>query len=163
VGREDDLLVKRLYGSSPIHLLAHVASLALALWAIGQILDARSPLTIVVWLVGAVLLHDAILWPLYSLLDQLAWTAALAIDGGRRVPALNYLRVPFGLSVLMFMAAFPAITEHREQNYTRVSGIGFDGYLGRWLLACGLLFAGSAVIYAVRVRRAAGASGSPAR
>lgn len=151
--------MKRIYGASPIHLLAHLASLALALWAVGQILDARAATTIVIWLVGSVLLHDAILWPLYSLLDQVAWSTALAIDGGGRVPAINHLRVPVALCALMFIAGFPAILEIREGNYTRVSGVGYDGYLGRWLLVSGLLFAGSAALYAVRVRRAAAARG----
>jgi hypothetical protein len=150
--------VKRIYGASPVHLLAHLASLALALWAIGEILDARAAGTIVVWLIGAVLLHDALLWPLYSILDQVAWTAALAIDGGGRVSALNHLRVPVALSALIFIAGFPAILEIREQNYTRVSNVGFDGYLGRWLLVSGLLFVGSAAWYAVKVRRVAAAS-----
>ena len=147
----------RRYGASPVHLLAHLASLALALWAIGEILDARAATTIVIWLIGAVLLHDALLWPLYSLLDQVARTAALALDGGGRVSALNHLRVPVALSALAFLAGFPAILEVREQNYTRVSGVGFDGYLGRWLLVSGLLFAGSAALFALRVRRAAAA------
>lgn len=155
--------MRRVYGSSPIHLLAHLASLALALWALGEILDARAATTIFIWLVGAVLLHDAILWPLYSMLDQVAWSAALALDGGSRVSALNHLRVPVALSALMLMAAFPAIFEVREGNYTRVSGIGYEGYLERWLLVSGLLFAGSAVLYAIRVRRAAAASPQPAR
>ena len=154
--------MRRIYGASPIHLLAHLASLALALWAIGSILDAREALWIVIWLVAAVLLHDALLWPLYSLLDQLAWSAALALDGGSRVSALNHLRVPVALSALMFMAGFPAILSVREQNFTRVSGIEWSGHLERWLLVSGLLFAGSAIWYAVRVRRAAAASRPPA-
>lgn len=151
--------MSRRYGASPIHLLAHLASLALALWAVGEILDVRAATTIVIWLVAAVLLHDALLWPLYSLLDQVAWSAALALDGGRGPSALNHLRVPVALSALMFMAAFPAILEVREQNYERVSGIGFDGYLDRWLLVSGLLFAGSAGLYAIRARRAAARRG----
>ena len=148
--------MRRLYGASPIHLLAHLASLALALWALGEILDARAATTIVIWLVGAVLLHDAILWPFYSLLDRLMGKGAHVVDGGSRVPALNHLRIPLGLSALMLIAGFPAILELREENYTRVSGVGFDGYLGRWLLVSGVLFAGSAAVYALRARRAAG-------
>ena len=141
--------MKRLYGASPIHLLAHLASLALALWALGEILDARAATNILVWLAAAVLLHDAVLWPLYSLLDR---AARVAVRG-----AINHVRIPAGLSALAFVAGFPAILEVREQNYTRVSGVGFDGYLGRWLLVSGLLFAGSAALYALRVRRDAAA------
>jgi hypothetical protein len=132
MGREAGLHVK---------LLAHLASLALCGWAIGQLLDARAAMNIAVWLVGAVLLHDAILWPLYTTLDRVAQ---------RTGPLVNHIRVPVALSGLMLLAAFPAILSLREQNYTRVSGVEWDGHLERWLLVSGLLFAGSAVAAAVR-------------
>jgi len=146
--------VKRIYGSTPLHLLAHLASLALAGWAILQITDARAPWQIFFWLIGSVLLHDALLWPFYTILDQITQGLTIAGDRGR-VLAINHLRIPAGLSALMFIAAFPAILELKEGNFTRVSGLGYEGYLGRWLLVSGLLFAGSAVLYAVRVRRVA--------
>ena len=137
--------MRRAYGSSPLHLLAHLAALALAAWAVGQILDARAAWNVVAWMVAAVLLHDALLWPLYTTLDR----AARSIVPRR---ALNHLRVPVALSALMFLAAFPAILEVREQNYERVSGRGFDGHLERWLLVSGLLFAGSGLLLALRAR-----------
>lgn len=135
----------RLYGATGIHLLAHLASLALALWAVLQILDARAAGNIVLWLVVAVLLHDALLWPLYTTLDRVAQ---------RLTPArlINHLRVPVALSALMFLAGFPAILEVREQNFARVSAITWDGHLERWLLVSGLLFAGSAAVAAGRRR-----------
>lgn len=140
--------MRRVYGSSPLHLLAHLAALALAGWALLQILDARAATGIVVWLVASVVLHDALLWPLYTTLDRIALRAL-------PLRAINHLRVPVALSALMFVAAFPAILEVREQNFTRVSGIGFEGHLERWLLVSGLLFTGSAVLYAL------GAGGRP--
>ena len=42
-----------------------------------------------------------------------------------------FLRVPVAFSALMFMAGFPAIIGMREQNYTRVSGVEWDGHLAR--------------------------------
>ena len=36
-----------------------------------------------------------------------------------------------------------------------LSGFEYEGYASRWLLVTGLLFAGSALLYGLRVRRAA--------
>jgi hypothetical protein len=124
-----------------VKLLAHLASLALCAWALGQILEARAALDIAVWLAGAVLLHDALLWPLYTTLDRLAQ---------RTGPLVNHVRVPVALSALMFLAAFPAIAGIREQNYTRVSGVEWEGHLERWLLVSGLLFLGSGAVAVAR-------------
>jgi hypothetical protein len=128
-----------------------LASLALAGWDLGQILEADAAWSILLWLAGAVVLHDALLWPLYTALDRLALSAL-----PRR--AINHLRVPVALSALRFLAAFPAILGVREGNYERVSGIGFDGYLERWLLVSGMLFAGSGLLYALRARRSSGSA-----
>lgn len=153
--------MRRLYGSTPLHLLAHLASLALAGWAILQIIDARAPVEIFIWLVASVLLHDALLWPLYTILDQITQGLTIAGDRGR-VLIINHIRIPVALSVLMFMAAFPAILGISNGNFNRVSALEYEGYLGRWLLVSGLLFTASAVLYAVRVRRVAAAA-RPAR
>ncbi len=60
------------YGASPLHLLAHLAALALAAWALLQALQLGHAQRIVLWLVGAVVLHDLVLWPAYTALDRLA-------------------------------------------------------------------------------------------
>jgi hypothetical protein len=48
---------------------------------------------------------------------------------------------------------FPLILEEGGAGYMRVSGMPTDVYLGRWLLLSAALFAGSAFLFAVRVRR----------
>ena len=54
------------YGASPIHLIAHLALLPLVAWALLTVLDFRAASNVVLWLVGAVILHDLVLLPAYS-------------------------------------------------------------------------------------------------
>lgn len=133
------------YRSSPLHLLAHLAALALAAWALLQALQLGGWQRIVLWLAGAVVLHDLVLWPAYTLLDRLA-------RRGRPVGWANYVRVPVGISALLLLAFFPVICGKGERTYMRVSGESWDGYAGRWLLVSGLLFLAAGALYLVRSR-----------
>jgi len=133
------------YGSSPLHLLAHLAALALAAWALLQALQLGGWQRIVLWLAGAVVLHDLVLWPAYTLLDRLA-------RRGRPAGWANYVRVPVGVSALLLLAFFPVVCGKGERTYMRVSGESWDGYAGRWLLVSALLFVVAGALYLVRSR-----------
>ena len=133
------------YGASPLHLLAHLTAFALAAWALLQALQLGGAERIVLWLVGAVVLHDALLWPAYTTLDRLA-------RRGRPAGWANYVRVPAGISALLLLVFFPVVCGKGEGSYARVSGTAWEGYAGRWLLASGLLFAGAGLLYLVRSR-----------
>jgi hypothetical protein len=130
--------VKR-YGASPVHLLAHLAALALAAWALVQVPGLGNWQRIVVWLVGAVVVHDLVLWPAYTV-------------AGRVVGRSPFVRVPLGLSALLALVFFPVMCGKGEGAYTRVSGVEWHDYAERWLLVSAALFAASAVAYAVRSR-----------
>jgi hypothetical protein len=152
VGAGDDVPdgdVRR-YGASPLHLLAHLALLPLCAWALLQVADARRAENIVLWLVAAVVLHDLLLLPAYSLLDRVA---ARPLGG-----AINYVRVPAGLSLLLLLVFYGTISGRGERAFHRASGLTYDGYLGRWLLATGVLFALSGALYLLRTRAAARAA-----
>jgi len=58
----------RWYGSSPLHLLAMIGSFALAGYAAPSC--CRQPFGILVWFVAAVIGHDLLLMPLYTLADR---------------------------------------------------------------------------------------------
>jgi hypothetical protein len=58
------------------------------------------------------------------------------------------------LSAVAFLLFFPLILGLSSTQYTDDTGLGADGYLGHWLGLCAVLFGGSALIYAVRLRRA---------
>jgi hypothetical protein len=134
--------MRRLYGASPLHLVAHLALLPLCAWAVIELLGARQAANIVAWLVAAVVLHDFVVLPLYSGADRAMRRAA-----GARI---NFLRVPAALSLLMLVVFFGTIGERGEGAYRAVSGLGYDGYAMRWLLVSAALFAASALVYGIR-------------
>lgn len=129
--------MRRLYGTTPLHLLAHGLLFAVFGWVVLQLVDAREAQNIVLWFVLAVVLHDVVLLPLYSALDRL----------GRRLPApRNAVRVPALLSGLLLLLFFPPILGRNEASYARVAGEEPEGHLERWLIVTGVLFAGSLAI-----------------
>jgi hypothetical protein len=138
--------LRRGYGTGPLHLLSHVAALALAGYAFTRIFAGAQPWNVVLWFAGAVLVHDAIAFPLYTALNRVAF--------GRAGRAVNHVRVPALLSVLAFIVFFPLILGLGDGRYERATALSQDVYLGRWLLLCGAMFAVSALLYAVRARRA---------
>lgn len=141
-----------LYGGSPIHLLAHLILLPLALWALLGMLDLQPLTNVVLWLLGAIVLHDFVLLPFYSALDRTARVATAR----PRVSAVNYLRVPAAISALLLVVYWGVISGRGEGAYTRVSGLEYEGYLGRWLLVSAALFAVSTVLYLLRLRSGGG-------
>ena len=133
------------YGASPVHLLAHLILLPLIGWALLTVLDFRAAANVALWLIAAVILHDLILLPAYSTLDRLG---QLATRG-----AINYVRVPAGLSLLMLLVFWGTIRGKGEGAFKRVSGLEYEGYFARWLLVTAALFAVSGAIYLLRSRR----------
>ncbi len=154
------------YGAEPLHLIAVVASLLLCGYALLRITEIPGGGRVLIWLVAAALLHDLVALPLYSGLFKLTHgAAARAIpDRASMLMALNHVRVPAGLSLLLLVVYSPLILRFDPDRYMDTTGIGVDGYLGRWLLISAGLFLVSGVVYAVRLRRAAPAvaAGSPA-
>jgi hypothetical protein len=130
------------YGASVAHLLAHLILLPLAAWAIVSVLDFRAAANVVAWLVAAVIVHDLVLLPAYSGADR----AARRVLGG----AINYVRVPAGLSLLLLLVFWSTIRGAGEGAYRHVSGRAWDGYAARWLLVSAALFAASAALYGWR-------------
>ncbi|GAB3959855.1 hypothetical protein GCM10029978_007770 [Actinoallomurus acanthiterrae] len=153
------------YGADPLHLLALLACFALAGYAASRVADAGIWVGFVIWFVGAAIVHDLVLFPLYALAD----VAVQRRPWGRRRPGphvrwrpwINYVRVPAGLSALLLLVWFPLILRQSGETYRKAVGLGLSPYLGRWLLVTGLLFAGSAITYAVRLRSTAAAQRGP--
>ena len=142
------------YGQRPLHLIAAVASLAIAGYAILEILDRTAPLSFAIWFVGALIAHDLIAFPLYSMLGLIA--GRVARSGGKHGgAALNYVRVPTVLSAFAFVVWFPLILGLSSEGFERATGNSTSPYLGRWLLLTAALFAISGLAFAVRSRRSA--------
>jgi hypothetical protein len=132
----------RLYGASPLHLLAHLALLPLCAWALLEVLGGRAASNIALWLVASVVAVDLVVLPLYSALDR----AGRSIARG----AINYVRVPVALSLLMLVVFWGTIGERGEGAYRAASGLEYEGHAGRWLLVSAALFAASGAIYLLR-------------
>ena len=152
----------RFYGAHPLHLLTMGFAFAL----VGYVVHVAGIETfwnrdvwwqsIGVWFVGAVLVQDLLLFPLYALADRSLKTGLIAVRG--RVPQLqasisplNYIRVPALGTALTFALFFPGIIGQGEVTFTAATGLTQDPYLGRWLALTACLFGVSALIYAARL------------
>ncbi|MBJ7328368.1 MAG: hypothetical protein JHC95_00635 [Solirubrobacteraceae bacterium] len=129
-----------------IRWLGQLAMFAVVGFALAQMFQPRvapEPLNLALWLVGGALVHDLLLLPGYS-----------AVDSGLRrflpAGALNFVRVPLAIAGLTFLLFIGLILDRQPGNYERALGHPPPDFLGRWLLFCGALFAGSAVLYAAR-------------
>jgi len=142
------------YGAGPLHLIAVIASLALAGYALVEIAERPAPFNFAIWFGLAIVAHDLIAFPLYSLLGAIAGRALLPAGEAGRL-ALNHVRVPALLSGLSLVVWFPLILGLDEVRYVDATGLSADPYLGRWLLLTALLFAGSGVLLAIRLRASA--------
>jgi hypothetical protein len=152
----------RWYGANPLHLLALLGCFALAGYAAARLVPSR-PLGVAVWFAGAVVGHDLVLVPLYSLADRSAM-AAIRHRAPRlpAVPWINYLRVPAGLSALLLLVWFPLILRLRT-HYQASTTLSPDPFLWHWLAVTGALFLLSAAAFAVRLRAARRAVAPPPR
>lgn len=113
-----------------------------------------------VWFLGALVLHDVVLFPLYAGGDRLL-TLALRAVPATRVPLINHVRIPVlgsGLALLMFL---PGIIRQGGATTLAATGLDQEPYRERWLWLTAALFAVSAVVWLVRtiVTRASSAGG----
>ncbi|MFS0898361.1 hypothetical protein AB3M98_13230 [Mycolicibacterium litorale] len=145
---------RRVYGSHPLHLLTLVAGLALfgyvvAMLGVSALWNPRTWWqSIVVWFAAAVIGHDLVLYPLYTLADRvLALSERIPVP----VPLLNHLRVPALGAALTFLVFSPGILRQGGRTYTAATGLTQEPFLGRWLLLVAAMFAVSAAVYAARL------------
>ena len=165
--------LRRWYGAPLRHLLALVASFALAGYAVHAVAAAGQWRGFAIWFGAAIVAHDLLLFPVYSIADRvLRQFLRRRAGSGRSLrpagagagqasaapaapPVLNYLRVPAAFSLLLLLVWFPLILGLSSDRYRRASGLSTSPYLWRWLAVTGAAFLISAVCYALRLRRVA--------
>ena len=76
-----------------------------------------------------------------------AWDAESGFFWARLNGSRVNARTPFNL--------FPLITGQVADRYRSVTALSPDGFLARWLLITAVLFGGSALLFVLRLRRAA--------
>ena len=144
----------RIYGGHPLHAVGLLLSFAL----VGYVVTLAGPHTLwnsdiwwksmIVWFLGSVLLHDAVLYPLYSLVDRLITAVprrALAVS------PVNFVRVPALGTALTFVMFHPGILSQGAESYRAATGSTQEPFLGNWLALTAALFIVSAVAYFIRL------------
>jgi hypothetical protein len=144
---------RRVYGASPLHLLALIASFAFAGYAALAWLQVGFG-AILRWFVISLIGADLVLLPLYTLLDWIAFGGerGRARAARARVSAVPFIRIPALLSGLLALVFAPEILA-LGRDYRSLTGLGQGVYLGRWLAATAIMFALSGLAYAVALRR----------
>ncbi len=140
--------LRGVYGSGPLHLIAILASFAIAGYAVVRLADSPKRWELLLWFLGAVALHDLVLFPLYTLLDRLA-------QGRRPHAAVIYLRVPALVSGVLLLVSAGLVFSTAPRAYAAATGLQPTPYLERWLAITAVLFLASGVLYALRARRTA--------
>jgi hypothetical protein len=153
--RFDPRRFPRWYGAGPLHLLTMLGCFALAGYATAELLP-NNAVGIPIWFVGAVVGHDVILMPMYTVADR----SVMAVFRHRRpqlpaVPWINYLRIPAALSGMLLLIWFPLIFR-LPTRFTLTTTLSLDPFLWHWLAVTGALFLLSATALAVRLRAGRG-------
>ncbi|MGH3938428.1 MAG: hypothetical protein ACRDTG_07290 [Pseudonocardiaceae bacterium] len=144
--------LRKWYGAGPWHLLGLLACFGLTGYVAAEVVEVGPWPAIALWLIGAAVVHDFVLYPLYSLID----TAFRGRTRARSQPAVswrNHLRIPLAFSALLGLLWFPLILGLPEATYIAATGLSTAPYLRRWLLITGIFFACSALVYAYRLGR----------
>jgi hypothetical protein len=116
---------------------------ALGLYAVSFWLVGPAPIRLLVWFVGAAVLHDLVLFPLYTAVDRGLVRLPVAVRNHVRVPALG--------AALTFLVFLPGIIRQGTDTNLAATGLDQDPFLGRWALLTLALFATSAAVYVARV------------
>lgn len=144
-------LLQERYGAGPLHLMAALAMTAIVGYGIIRIFGSPDPIGVLIWLGAAVLLHDALAFPLYTVLSRIAFGRASASDNPKVVAGMNHLKAAIFFSAILFLVFFPSILQ-KSERFAGNSGLSQSGFLERWLLLSAGIFIASALIYALRVR-----------
>lgn len=132
-------------------LVVIVGCLAFAGYVANRVVRVPFAWMIGVFFVGAIVAHDFVLYPVYSLADRVI--RRLGIEHRRPVPWMNYVRVPALFSGLLLLMFFPLVFGLGERTYRSATGLGTDPFLARWLLVSAVLFALSGLLYLWRLWR----------
>ncbi len=130
-----------------------VAGLALAGYALLLASGVRDVAGMAAWFAGSVIGHDLVLFPAYAVVDRVV-VAVLGIPSvAARLPIspLNYLRMPTIGSLLLFCLSFPGIVRQGGHSYAAATGQTQQPFLGRWLVAVGVMYVLSGLVYAARL------------
>jgi hypothetical protein len=151
--------LRRHYGAGPVHLVAVLGCFAFSGYVISRIYEQSGLIRILLWFLLALVAHDLILWPLYTLADRRLLRAAR--HRTPRVPWVNHVRAPAVISGILLGITFPLVLRANADYYRELTGTSADPYLWHWLLITLVLFGASGLIYAARLFTAGRRSDAP--
>ncbi|MFI6824135.1 hypothetical protein ACIBJE_24820 [Micromonospora sp. NPDC050187] len=141
---------RRGYGAAPWHLLLLLGCFALTGWIALRLSGEPTAGRMLLWFLGAVIVHDLLLFPVYALVDR---TLRAVMGRPDRRSALNHVRVPALASGLLLLVYLPGILGLGGDTYTAATGLIPQPLLARWLAVSAAIFAVSAIVYARRWAR----------
>ncbi|WP_432215775.1 hypothetical protein [Streptomyces hygroscopicus] len=145
------------YGASPLHLLLVLCSFFLAVYAGVRLLKGDT-LGVLIWFVGAALLHDLVFLPLYTATDRVVQRLfrhrrrTANPSGPLAAGGINYVRVPAFVALLLLLVWYPLILQ-RVPGFSLYTGLPSGQFWDHWLLITAALFAASAVCLLVALWR----------
>jgi len=150
-------MLRRLYGSSPSHLLGTLAALLVAGFGLREFFTVEQSGKVFLWFFGAIVAHDLILLPAYAAVERLLSRRAATEPGAARFArARVHIRVPTVLSGLLLLVFLPLIARLSSVDYRNASSLTPDTYLHRWAIAASILYLLSGTVYLMRVLRSQG-------
>ncbi len=108
---------------------------------------------------------------MYALADRTLTAGSAAVNGRSRtspphILPLNYVRIPALATAVLLLLFFPGIIEQGSESFVAATGFTQEPYLRRFLMLTAVIFAVSALAYAVQLallyhRRSAQAEPEP--
>ncbi|MCU1494282.1 MAG: hypothetical protein JWO62_2046 [Acidimicrobiaceae bacterium] len=142
---------ERRYGGGPGHLLSMIVGLSVAGYVVSILAGVGHRFEILLWVAGAIVAHDILLFPLYTAADAFAhWVHHPRGTTPPLVPWRNHVRAPLAISALLLAMTFPLVFRLSESSYHRATGLTTAIYASHWLIVSGALFVGSGLLYFLR-------------
>src|ERR1700712_4229492 len=119
VSRQGLRLFKTRSGSNPALLRLLLVAATVAGYAVVHWLQAPTPVRLLVWFAAALIGHDLIAAPVYIGIDRLIVRGIAGADPGPvisrwRRAAINHVRFPLGLSLLLMIMWYPLIFKRSD-------------------------------------------------
>ncbi|MER7441365.1 hypothetical protein [Micromonospora avicenniae] len=162
--REALARMRATYGAGPRHLLVLLLCFVVTGWVALRVAGEATAGRMLLWFIGAVVLHDLLLFPVYALVDRVL-RAAVGVPArpaapdprpshARRVPVrlalVNHVRLPTLGAGLLFLVYLPGVLGWGADTYRAATARERIPFLGRWLAVTGILFLISAVVFLLR-------------
>jgi hypothetical protein len=143
----------RTYGANPLHFLVVVGVFTMTGYVALRIAPDPMFTRMLVWFGAAVLLHDLVLFPIYTAADRSLIGTAGVLRRGRDplVRGVNHVRVPVLASGLLFLLFLPGIIQQGAPSYLAATGQTQEPFLERWLLLSASFAALSTLLYLTRL------------